>query len=582
MEPRLRLCLLFSRKITGCLLCFVFALLLTRVDFFTREWEDFLLSARFFGKGDVHYREPVIIRIDEASIRSLGAWPWPRRIYAQALRKLEREEPAVIGVDLLFTEPDPSNDPELAKALVEMETPVVLGTELDLDLVKTFWNRRWREKGEKPSLFPTADKGYLNLIQDRDGAIRKWPLYTNATRHSFAERVYQLATGQNPPAVRRGVASFIGGLDAFPSISFCRLLEEEHSEYSAGYSDGFFRGKVVLIGVTTRSMDRHGTALPALGAVPGVYIHAYLLRNLLEESWLRTVPGWFSFLILLGISCCWAGFLQNRTGLFLFLSTIAAGIAVIISGVIAGFAGYIFPVPAILGLFFLEPAFLLARSYRKEVEERRRIKGLFSKYVSPEILKEILQKREEINFNGERRFVAVLFADVRDFTRYTEEQEPEQVVSQINHVLGRMAEIVLDHGGLVDKFLGDGLMAVFGIPVWEEGMLERVFAACNEMVNAGKTPAGEKFAIGIGLSWGNVIAGSVGNQERMEYTIMGAPVNLAARLEKLAGPGEIVFPFDPERGRRLPVGPYTLEQVQIKGLQKPVRIGRIKKMEGEK
>jgi adenylate cyclase len=575
VKQRLRPCLLFLRKITGCLLCFALALLLTRVHFFTREWEDFLLSVRFFGRGAVNYLEPVIIRIDEASIRSLGAWPWPRSIYAQALQKLNQEEPAVIGVDLLFQEPDSSNDPELAKALEKTEIPVVLGTEWNLEFVKTFWNRRWREEGEKPSLFPTADKGYLNLIQDLDGVIRKWPLHENITRSSFTERIYQLATGENPPAVRRGVVSFIGGLDAFPSISFTQLLTED-------YPADFFRGKVVLIGVTTRNMDRHGIALPVLGTVPGVYIHAYLLRNLLEKNWLKSVPSWLSFLILLGLSCCWATFLQNRSVLFLFLVTIGASIAVIISGVIAGLAGYIFPVPAILGLLFLEPAFLLAHSYRKEVEERRRVKELFSKYVSPEILKEILHKRNEINFNGERRFVAVLFADVRNFTRYTEEQEPEQVVSQINLVLGRMAEIILGHGGLVDKFLGDGLMAVFGFPVWEEGMLERVFTACNEMVNAGKTPAGDNFAIGIGLSWGIVIAGSVGNQERMEYTFMGAPVNLAARLEKLAGPGEFVFPFDPERRCQLPAGPHTLEQVQIKGIQKPIVIGRIKSMEGKK
>ncbi|HQD54709.1 MAG TPA: adenylate/guanylate cyclase domain-containing protein [Peptococcaceae bacterium] len=575
MKQRLRPCLLFLRKITGCLLCFALALLLSRVDFFTQGWEDLLLSIRFFGKGAVHYREPVIIRIDEASIRALGAWPWPRSLYAQALQKLAREKPSVVGLDLFFREPDPRNDPLLAKALKETEIPVVLGTELDLELEKTFWNHRWRENGEKPSLFPSTNKGYLNLIQDRDGVIRKWPFPEIVTESAFTERIYQLATGENPPAIRRGVVSFIGGLEAFPSISFSQLLTEN-------YPADFFHEKVVLIGVTKRNMDRHMTALPALGAVPGVYIHAYLLRNLLEKSWLKPVPGWLTFLSLLGLSCCWAAFLRNRTGFFLFLATVGTSITVLISGVIAGFAGYIFPIPAILGLLFVEPAFLLAQSYRREAEERRRIKRLFSKYISPEILKEILQKRNEINFNGERRFVAVLFADIRDFTRYTEEQEPEQVVSQINQVLGRMTEIILSYGGLVDKFLGDGLMAVFGFPVWEDRMLERVFAACNEMVNARATLGGDKFAIGIGLSWGIVIAGSVGNQERMEYTFMGAPVNLAARLEKLAGPGEIVFSFDPERECRLPAGLYTLEEVQIKGFRKPTLIGRIKRMEGKR
>jgi adenylate cyclase len=154
-----------------------------------------------------------------------------------------------------------------------------------------------------------------------------------------------------------------------------------------------------------------------------------------------------------------------------------------------------------------------------------------------------------------------------------------------------MTEIILRNGGLVSKFLGDGLMAVFGFPAWKEEMFANAFAACREMLSAEETLAGKENGVGdrvgvgigdgvgVGIAWGIVIAGIVGNQERQEYTVMGAPVNLASRLEKLAGPGEIVFPFEPgQTDRVIPFGEesYTLEQVHIKGMKQPITVGRIK------
>lgn len=570
-------------EITGAILCFCLALLLARVSIFTRPWEDLILSARFFGRGMIKYQEPVIVKIDDESLQAIGSWPWPRSIYKDALYRLNQENPAVVGLDLLFKEPDPKNDSILIKALEEVEMPVVLGTELELEFVKRFWSSQLQVRGEKPTLFPQAEKGYLNLVQDVDGRIRKWPLNVETTRFAFAERVYQLATMESPPAVRDGaLIYFAGGVNSFPSLSFSRLIRGE-------YPDGFFRGKIVLVGVTASAMDRHDIAVQALGAVPGVYIHAYLIRNLLEQSWLRTLPDWFYTLILAGISLGWTAFLRKRVGRFLYLATFGMSVFTVIVGVIVGFAGYLIQIVPLLGLFISELIFLLARTYRIELAERRSLRILFSKYVSPEILGEILKRRNEIKTGGERRFVTVVFADVRDFTRFTEEHEPEQVVFRINQLLGKMTAIILRNGGLVNKFLGDGLMAVFGFPVWKEEMLANAIAACREMVNPEETLAGKEngegigvgagVGVGVGIAWGTVIAGIVGNQERQEYTVMGGPVNLASRLEKLAGPGEIVFPFEP--GQTDPVNlfgeeSYTLEQVHIKGMKQPITVGRIK------
>ena len=562
---------LLSRVATA-LLGFALALLLARSQFLARSWGDFLVSVRFFAAGPVQHVDPIIIRIDEESIEQLGPWPWPRHLYAQALSILDLEGPSAIGVDLLFQKPDPINDPVFAAALSETETPVVLGSELKLAIVSSLWNQDLLDQGEQPSLFEAVPKGYLNLIQDRDGLIRTWPFHEDSTMLSFAERIYQSATGQNPPIVGSALINFRGNRDAFPSISFLQLLEKD-------YPPGVFAGRIVLIGLTAENTDRHRTGLAALGAVPGVYLHAYLIRNLLDGNWLRPLPGWASFLLLLGVSGLWAAVLPRRPGYLTLLLTIGAGIAVFFAGVSAGFFGYILPVPALLVMLFLEPIVLLVQSYVREREERQKIKGLFAKCVSQEILKEILLKKDEISFEGEQRFVAAFFADVRGFTSLAEDQQPEQVVTEINTILGRMASIVHHHGGLVNKFLGDGIMAVFGIPVWEDSTIRSVFAACKEIVGLHGILSGKTISLGIGLAWGMVIAGCVGNEDRLEYTVMGPPVNLAARLEELAGPGEVVFPYDQRFESDLPTESVAIEQVQLKGISKPILVARIRRME---
>ena len=278
----------------------------------------------------------------------------------------------------------------------------------------------------------------------------------------------------------------------------------------------------------------------------------------------------------MGIAFCWAWFSKKCKDIWLLGASLLAIGGILLVGLISGFLGYIFPIPAIIAMLILQPLLLLIQAYRLEILERQKIKGLFSKYVSPEILAEILEHKHDINFNGERRFVAIFFADVRGFTKFTEEQPPEVVVSETNQVMAKMAEIVRAHRGLVNKFLGDGIMAVFGIPQWEEHMMERVFAACLEIVGIQEAFLNNKLQIGIGLAWGIAVAGSVGSQNRMEYTVMGSPVNLASRLEKLAGPGEIVFSCDAKCKDETWLPFHSIERVEVKGINDLVMIGRIK------
>ena len=208
-----------------------------------------------------------------------------------------------------------------------------------------------------------------------------------------------------------------------------------------------------------------------------------------------------------------------------------------------------------------------------------RMRRLFARYTSDAVVEEILRSGDVV-LSGERREVTVLFADLRNFTSFAEARPPEEVMRMLNEVLGRLADAVLEWGGTLDKFLGDGLMAVWGAPVrHDDDAASAVSAALRmhselQLLNAAQ-PEGERFELGIGLNTGPVLAGSLGNARRTEYTCIGDTVNVASRLCALAGPGEILVGEGTAAALR-DVGPLEpLNPVRVKGKAQPVPLFRV-------
>src|SRR6185369_4240196 len=175
--------------------------------------------------------------------------------------------------------------------------------------------------------------------------------------------------------------------------------------------------------------------------------------------------------------------------------------------------------------------------------EKEMIKRAFTRYVAREVVEEILKDPEQLALTGERREVTVLFCDIRGFTPVAERLSPEAVVSLLNEFYNLMIETTFKHDGTLDKFLGDAVMAVFGAPIAHPDHAMRAVRTALDMRNGvaelnerrvgeGKIPIG----IGIGVSLGEVVAGTVGTEDRMEYTVIGDSVNLAARLVDHARP----------------------------------------------
>jgi len=217
----------------------------------------------------------------------------------------------------------------------------------------------------------------------------------------------------------------------------------------------------------------------------------------------------------------------------------------------------------------------MARSLR----EKEMIKRAFTRYVAREVVEEILKDPEQLVLTGERREVTVLFCDIRGFTPLSERLSPEQVVSLLNEFYNLMIETTFKHDGTLDKFLGDAVMAVFGAPIAHPDHAIRAVKTAVDMrsgveeLNVRRVAEGkEPIRIGIGVSLGEVVAGTVGTEERMEYTVIGDSVNLAARLESNAKPGRILISHRTyERVHDLvevvPLGP-----IKVKGKEEEVEV----------
>ena len=217
----------------------------------------------------------------------------------------------------------------------------------------------------------------------------------------------------------------------------------------------------------------------------------------------------------------------------------------------------------------------MARSLR----EKEMIKRAFTRYVAREVVEEILKNPEQMALSGERREVTVLFCDVRGFTPLSERMSPEDVVLLLNDFYNLMIETTFKHDGTLDKFLGDAVMAVFGAPMAHPdhsarairtaiAMQEGIVALNERRARDGKEP----IAVGIGVSAGEAVAGTVGTEDRMEYTVIGDSVNLAARLESNAKPGQILISHRTLQRVDGVVNVRSLGVIRVKGKEEQVDV----------
>ncbi len=204
----------------------------------------------------------------------------------------------------------------------------------------------------------------------------------------------------------------------------------------------------------------------------------------------------------------------------------------------------------------------------------------FGKYVGAEVLNLILDNPKSVWLKGRRTEATVLFTDIRGFTSYSEVKEPEEVVEKLNDYFDIASRIILEHGGYVDKFVGDAVLGVFGVPAPHPDHIERAVQAAFEMQKA-FVRKGEQLqnpllqAVGIGLNTGVVVSGNIGSQAKMEYTVIGDTVNVASRLNGLAGPGEVILSKSIYQALQGQITAEARPPQKIKGKLEPLEVFRL-------
>jgi adenylate cyclase len=325
--------------------------------------------------------------------------------------------------------------------------------------------------------------------------------------------------------------------------------------------------------------------------MPGVEIHANVINTIFSGQYLKRMDA-VSGLFLVFFIGILTSFLIFNIKAWHGLIVVALEIIVyfFISTYLFNFNNYI--IDFVNPVFSIVFCYLTISTYKVGVEERekRKIKNIFSKYLSSNVVEELI-KSEDIKLGGERKEITVLFSDIRNFTAMSEKLTPEEVVSILNEYLSEMTEAIFTYGGTLDKFIGDAVMAIYGTPRFQKDhalravktgflMLKKLYQLNNKWEKEGK----QKFNIGIGINTGIAVAGNMGSMKRMEYTVIGDTVNLASRLESLNKELDTQFLISESTYEQIKdfVQVKKYEDISIKGKQEKINVYEVIKLNDEK
>jgi adenylate cyclase len=221
--------------------------------------------------------------------------------------------------------------------------------------------------------------------------------------------------------------------------------------------------------------------------------------------------------------------------------------------------------------------------YAEQIRREAMVRSNFERYFAPNVAAEIAQQESATPLGGDRRPVTVLFSDVRGFTAIAESMDPDAIARLLSEYFSEMVEVILEHGGTLDKFIGDAIMALWGAPIAHPGDPDRAIQAAvamqraiSELNQRWASQGRPEIGVGIGINHGDVFAGNIGSHRRLEYTVIGDPVNVAARLCAEAGPGEILVSEAFLRVLREQVDCEFLPEMGLKGKAQVVRVYRVR------
>ncbi len=508
----------------------------------------------------VSHPDLTLVVIDDESLQALGRFPFERTVYARMLDRLKMAGAKVVAFDILFVEPTPS-DKAFAEAMRRFGK-VILGVNLSLksevEVPKRFllplnFSLPLKVVGvtlpPEPLLSSCYGLGFVYPFPDRDGVCRSLPLAIELTKSEVAfpslslaaaiaflgepqmslnsirwrNRFVQIGSDWDIPILPPFSPERVG----FPSISLVKVLKGD-------FDPKLVRGKLVLVGMSASGLsDRLPTSTDPLAY--GVEIHGAAINAILTGNFPKHIPFWLQVIIALAFCVPASTSLllpRFRQSLLAFIGLTLA--AYILALLLLQWGFVLPPMPLFLSLAmaFVTAAGLLSEIQRLALE---RIQA----YVAQPVTEAIASSHDMLRM-GERREITVLFSDIRNFTQVAATLPPYEVVGLLESYFNRMTDIVRIYGGVVDKFLGDGMMVLFGVSFSQTDHAQRAVLCAWQMLEElsavnweWERITGSPLRIGIGINTGIAIIGEIGAEWRKELTALGATVNLAQRLEQL-------------------------------------------------
>ncbi len=483
-------------------------------------------------------------------------WPWPRSVYADGIERILKAGARVVLLDLILDKPR-AGDEELRRVLAAYSRQIALGANFSSDSISP-------DHPEITSDTPTVPASSLiddALHDPRVGFVNFWPTAIDSVVRAAPYGLDRFGHYDSLAAV---ALRMIGKADRIPAsnlthpfrfadistlrtISFCSLFVP--SDWQRTLKNGAaFKDKIVMIGPSAAVLHDE-QIIPGFYSnltVAGPVLHINAISAALNGDFYKRASDVVRLLgVLLAAIAALVIAAQLRHPLVALASVlIVCGSYLAITVVVSFESNYLLPVVQPGSVFLLSGVLCIAWNFAQTRRESGRMRSTLERYVSRNVVREILDNRDDFlnALGGTRRPMTVFFSDVRGFTSFAEREDAHSIVEQLNEYLGEMVGVIFRHQGTVDKFMGDGIMAVWGNVVSEGpakdaasavaaalGMLEKLAILNETWTQRGLTP----FAVGIGLHHGEAVFGNIGSAEKMEPTVIGDTVNLASRVEGL-------------------------------------------------
>ena len=529
-------------------------------------------------------KDIVLVDFDEESFRRIAVFPIPRIMIADLITRIGAMKPKVAGMDILLSEPRSDEDDQAMQTALTSAQVVILGEQKGQGVLPPEVPLAKFCQPEDPKAVSGFCKdgapgalgyGFIDLVFDDDGFIRRGNVLDAGPprAESFPLFIAEQYTGQTMESADRRKFRFLGRTMYFAEQEHSTILIGSWQKHPVTTIPAWkilagqvpaeaIAGKLVLIGQTNDAardtwftpLFRHAEPNQTRPREGGTEILAAAIRSLLEGTVVEPVTQPVVWAWVLVVS--WASsflLLALRPAYGVFSTATLMTLPCLLSVVFYAKAKYWLPflpvqiavaatLPLSLGL-----QFVLERIVAREAhEQRKQLMTLFSSYVDPAVAATIWKRRSEVSLGGEERVATVVFTDIRNFTKMSAGKPPAEVLKWLNMYVTAMDKVIREYDGFLNKFIGDGLMIIFGLPLSQGpsedarlaveaslAMLERVETLNQENANDPTIP---QLRIGVGIHTGSLMAGSIGSASRQEYSVIGATVNLASRLESLNKP----------------------------------------------